>query len=246
AAGAGDDQDSVDTGPAAPPPTEATSTPSTTTTAPIDTTTTTTIPPGPPSQSPEDAARDGIPAAVADLSVAARVTVEAEVAAPEGRWTLSTIEDSGRLPCQDVDPYGVPGVERFCGWEEVLLRDEAGTILRAHPMWEMTPSWIHLTPDAVLGGRVGDGGQPSSTLFRIDRETLELTGVVFPAPDGEPVVIGPGGLAPTTAEDWRLAPDDVSVDDLVTTGPDAVGTDVTSTIGVVRVDVAAVEALLAG
>ena len=108
-------------------------------------------------------------------------------------------------------------------------------------MWEMTPSWIHLTPDAVLGGRVGDGGQPSSTLFRIDRETLELTGVVFPAPDWEPVVIGPGGLAPTTAEDWRLAPDDVSVDDLVTTGPDAtgpdaVGTNVTSTIGVVRVD----------
>ncbi|HMJ78329.1 MAG TPA: hypothetical protein VK507_20270 [Iamia sp.] len=240
--GWGDDPGAVDTGPAGPGPVETI--PTTSTWPPWTSTTATTAPPlptGPPSQSSEDAARDGIPSSVAALPLAARVGVQAEEAAPEGRWTLSETADP-RLPCGAGEPGDVSGVDVLCGWDEVLLRDDAGTILRAYPLWEMTSSWIHLTPDAVFGGRVGDGAQPYSTIFRIDRSTLELTGLIWADPGQQ---IGPGGLAPTTPDAWSLGPDTVRFDLLVTYGPDIVGTAVTSVIGPISVDVDAIEALFA-
>ncbi len=47
------------------------------------------------------------------------------------------------------------------------------------------PSWIHLTPDEVLAGHIGDGGLPNSTLARIDQEAFEIVVVVIPTgPEG--------------------------------------------------------------
>lgn len=251
AASRGDDQGSVDAGPAGPGPAETT----TTTQPPTPTVMATTQPAadGSPSQSPEDAARDGILPEMAALPIGVRDLVVASIPVPEGEWIIAEpteeLFDLGDPnTCLFGDLSGTPGVDSVCTSEyaEVLLLDPERRIERAYPMTSVNPSWIHVTEDALYGGRIGDGGQPHTTLFRIDRATLELRGLVFPAPDSSPGIPGQDGFLASTAASWQVVTDEADLTGLITYGADAAGTEVTSVIGPVGIDLAGVEALFAG
>ncbi len=142
----------------------------------------------PPSQSPESAARDGIVPELAELPSSERISPSAElVETPEGVWMVSTpawtsTESDDCLGDRD----GVYGVDFVCAgsYAEVLLFG-TDVDLRAYPFVEVKPFSLFRTDDAIYCGRGGDGGVPESMLCRIDRETLEITVVVFAWLDGD-------------------------------------------------------------
>lgn len=153
--------------------------------------TTTTAPEGP-SQTAEEAARDGVDPALAALPVSGRVVELAGTdGPPEGRYVIS-------------QPPG-PGAAA-----EVLAIDTEGRIVRAFPMGGLAPEWLDVTSEEIFGGRFpeepGAGRRPYGTVFRIDRRTLELTGVVFLGDHGVAAPLGRDGYMETTADDWRMAP----------------------------------------
>lgn len=235
AAGSGDHGASVRAGPSGNASTTAPSTAPSTTSVPLATTstTTTTFPVGPPSQTPEEAGRDGVPTTVAELPLAARLDIRFEVATPEGRWAMAEPRFPPGYECTAAD----------CEWSEVVLLDTTGAIVRSFPTAGATPSWLDVTDDAVLGGRIGDGGQPWSTLFRIDRTTLTLRGQVFGGP--ELPTIGVDFLPVGENVTWAPADDGTVFGDLVGYGPDAVGRDVDAGQGgTIRIDEPAIDALL--
>lgn len=142
----------------------------------------------PPSQSPESAARDGIVPELAALPSSERISPSAElVETPEGVWMVSTpawtsTDSDACLGDRD----GVYGVDFVCAgsYAEVLLFG-TDVDLRAYPFVEVKPFSLFETDDAIYCGRGGDGGVPESMLCRIDRETLEITVVVFAWLDGD-------------------------------------------------------------
>ncbi|MCP3934716.1 MAG: hypothetical protein GY708_05015, partial [Actinomycetia bacterium] len=158
----------------------------------------------PPSQSPEDALRDGVVPEIALLPLHRRVRAMIEVPAEEGVWTLGLLsraveEESHETGgCFIGDPTGVWSVDYVCtaAYGELLLVDQ-GKIVKAYPMPSAPPSWVHVTDAYIYGGHVGDGAYPDSTLVRIDRETLEATVVVIPS------TLGGGFRWPST---WHVAP----------------------------------------
>jgi hypothetical protein len=155
--------------------------------APIDTTTT--APEGP-SQTPEDAARDGVDPEVAALTTSQRLYIVAsQEAPPEGRYVISR-------------PPRAPA--------EVLVLDDQDRIVRAFPMGGLGPTWLTVTSEEVVGGRFEEamhaGAQPFATIFRIDRRTLELTGFAFPV-QGIPAPLGEDGYVETTVDEWAPAPE---------------------------------------
>jgi hypothetical protein len=200
----------------------------------------------PASQSPEDARRDGVVAAVAELPASLRVDPLVEVPATEGAWVLSRLtaevmEATGASGCRFGDTDGTTPEEVICTSEygEILLLDEAGAIVRAYPMPAAPPSWILTAWDAVYAGRVGDGALGNSTLVRIDRRTLEAEVVLVPT--GE----HPGtGVWPYS---WRIAGLDQvpAFEELVLTD-DGAGTPAESWIGPITVDLAGIDRFLAG
>ncbi len=211
----------------------------------------TTFPTGPPSQTPEAAARDGVQPELAALPFEARVQ---ELARAEGggqTWILSEGSDVTWAMAPDGagtygDAEGVYGTDFINTGEygEVLLLGSGVPIVRAYPFPSLMPSWIHLTADAVYAGRLGDGGVPWHSLVRIDRDTLAAEVIVFQTP---PDIVGrldvalPGWRDATPAEVERYG-------SLVSHGPDAVGTRVATVWGpdgVIGVDIAGVEELFA-
>lgn len=191
------------------------------------------------SQSETDARRDHVVPAVAALPMNKRTYAERWFDAPEGTWAISRMPDvEPGTDCTLGDADGAYGVDRVCTVEygEVLLVDRTGAIVRAYPMPGSRPTWLHATDEAVFVGRVGDGAAPESTIARIDRATLEAEVLVFPATDG---TLG------VPWADWSLAPQGAEIDALVTTGSDAAGTLVDSTIGVTSIDLPAIEELFA-
>ena len=141
-----------------------------------------------PSQSATDAARDGVVLSVAELSIADRVGTLVWADSAEGLWVLSRRFRSGEVvlsgACEPENPDCVYGRDYAFvpEYAEVLLMDPTGAeILRAYPMPGLVPSWLAVGADAVYTGRIGDGGLPDSSVVRIDRETLELAGMVFAA-----------------------------------------------------------------
>lgn len=181
-----------------------------------------------PSQNQADAARDGVLEAVAARPNEDRVGVLAEADASEGTWVLS------RIPSDRVDGSW----DGLAEYAEILLLDGEGEIIRAYPMPGAVPSWLLVTDEAVLAGRIGDGGMPDSTLVRIDRATLEARVVLIPAPfDG----------GSTWPDAWRVATPEqaaayAAVVGFATDG--ATGAATESWIGEVVVDVARAEALI--
>jgi hypothetical protein len=197
-----------------------------------------------PSQSPADAARDGVIPELAALPLASRSQELVRVVADEGTWVLSRatpalIEMDGDT-CSLGDPNGSNGVNVVCAAEygEILLLEAAGRVGRAYPMPSLIPSWIHVTDEAVYAGRIGDAALPSTSVVRIDRRTLKAAVIVVdPTPDGaEPLPLLPN---------WRAATDDqaTQMQAVVTYGPDRRGTPVSSWIGAVGIDVAGVDRL---
>lgn len=146
---------------------------------------------GEPSQSPEDAARDGVVPELAALPIHERVHIWKQVATPEGLWVSSSMDSAGSLiigSCTPSQPGCLYGRDYVVNGEygEVLLLDAAGQkILRAYPL----PGFplfgfggLVATDDAIYCGRQGDGALPDSMLCRIDRRTGDWIVRLFPAP----------------------------------------------------------------
>lgn len=134
----------------------------------------TSVPVSGPSQSPEDARRDGVIAEVAELSIAERMDIQDEVEVAGQRWVLSRFPQGTRFTGEDgttlpIDPLSGE-----------LLNLVDGRIARAVPMVGFPPSFLMVHENFVLFGRYGDGGYPDSALYRVDTETGEVTSMIFP------------------------------------------------------------------
>jgi hypothetical protein len=197
------------------------------------------------SQSEADAQRDGVVPQLAELPLSIRASFQAQVTTEEGTWVLSRpTEELNELAlengCGFGDLSGAYPSEVICTFEygEILLLDEHGQILRAYPMPGAPPSWIDVTASHVYAGRVGDGALPSSTLVRIDRSSLDAMVVVIQSPDSNPQWLSSWHVV---ASDDPLA---LQYKDLVQVGDEAEGSEVTSWIGRVVVDIDGVDQLI--
>lgn len=151
---------------------------------------------GPPSQSAEDAERDGVHPEIAARSFAERVDVDRawtgsgtpRVVTDEGIWVASSIpmeaisfDDGQPLAGEPDGLYGRDLID-LIGYGEVLLLDhDEREILRAFPFPDFGPQSLVATDDAVYCSRQGDGGLPDSILCRIDRSTFEWKARIFPS-----------------------------------------------------------------
>lgn len=124
-----------------------------------------------PSQTPTDAARDGVDPGLAAAPLDIRSVWSVVVESEQGRWVLSRPGPEAQAALVE---YG-----------EVLLLDERGGIVRAYPMPGVPPKWIHVTQDAVYAGAIGDGGLPTSSVVQIARQTLQAEVIVIGDPTGE-------------------------------------------------------------
>jgi hypothetical protein len=219
---------------AAPTTTTSSSTTSSTTTSTTEAPATTL--PDDPSQTESDAARDGVVPELANLPFELRVSPLVEVAAEEGTWMLARptdrlIEQTWSSGCGLGNLEGTYPIDVICASEygEVLLVDAEGAIARAYPMPGAVPTWLHVTDRFVYAGQIGDGGLPDSTLVRIDRNTMDATVVVIPAPFDGGTDWLPGWLVGSDAQVARYG-------EVVQTRRDSPGTEVASWIGSVRVD----------
>lgn len=163
---------------------------------------------GAPSQSPADAARDGIVPALAELSLADRVSIVLSESTSQGVWAISEIPGTTEAPgCVIGDRNGLYGTDFICVFEYrevLLLNDDLSRIMRAYPLPSQPARLLLVTDEAVYCARQGDGGLPDSMLCRIDRQSLDITGRIFPGreesdygpPDGNAIPYG----------DWTIAP----------------------------------------
>lgn len=177
----------------------------------------------PASQTPSEAARDGVVPAVAALTFDRRVEVQepssssapiTRVETEEGVWVVSRmpratydLSDGCGLGVTD-DPDALYRRDVICTVEygEILLLDhDEQRILRAFPLPGVPPTRIAVTDDAVWCARVGDGGLPDSMLCRIDRQTYDWQVRIF-ASSPDSAFTGQGdarsGLDPETGELW--------------------------------------------
>lgn len=169
------------------------------------------------SQSPEDAARDGVVPAFAALPLNIRMSAQSSVVAPEGVWVASrptAQANEGAVGCRIGPEEGQTPADWICTSEygEILLLDAAQTrILRAYPLAGVPPQFLQMTDAALYCGRPGDGGLlPDSMVCRIDRHTLAGTIRIFPGqPDS--VVIQPCFTPPAS---WTIADTYLPVTDL--------------------------------
>lgn len=157
----------------------------------------------PPSQSAEDAARDGVVPEVAALPFDVRVDAVdmgrvTRIETDEGVWVLSrpVLEHIELADLEHIDlaggcalgatedPDAVQGRDVICVLEygEVLLLDpDESEILRAFPLPGLPPQTLAVTDDAVYCMRQGDGALPHSALCRIDRSTHDWFVRIFPS-----------------------------------------------------------------
>ena len=157
---------------------------------------TSTTPPAPasssvvelPSQTPAEAARDGVVPAIAALPMNQRIQVVASAPAVEGVWVASRPPDStvASAPAGVLgDPtgrYGETWVQAAEYGEVLLLNSTWTSILRAYPLPGVPPRRLLVTDDAVYAERQGDGGLSVSMLCRVDRGTLAAVIRLFPTP----------------------------------------------------------------
>lgn len=166
-----------------------------------------------PSQSPEDAARDGVVPVIAALPLGERLDVVERHPAAEGTWVTSRLgavvrerarEDAGAIGAFD-DPRALDGRDALLveDYGELLLLDAGETrILRAYPLPYLPPQALAVSDGAVHCARQGDGGLPDSMLCRVDRTTLAAQVRVFPA-DGSGFARGTNRWTPTW---WTVEP----------------------------------------
>lgn len=140
-----------------------------------------------PSQTGFEATRDGVPPAVARLTLNARIAVVASVPAVDGVWVASRLPAAtvgaatGGVLGDSSGPYG-SGWVKAQNYGEVLLLNSAQTsILRAYPLPGIWPQRLLVTDDAVYAEHQADAASPVSMLCRIDRHTLAALVRIFPA-----------------------------------------------------------------
>lgn len=184
-----------------------------------------------PSQSAEEASRDGVLPEVAALTFDQRVglpepvqehfSVRAET--DEGIWVVSRMPAEA-APAADGcglgatnDPNAVYRRDVICTVEygEVLLLNHAeDEILRAFPLPGVPPQRLAVSEGAVWCGGAGDGGLPDGVLCRIDRQTFDWQARVFPH-NAQTSFTDAGdagsGVDPDTGKLWL--PDNWAVDD---------------------------------
>lgn len=201
------------------------------------TTKTTSMPLSDPSQSAEDAARDGVLAAVAVLPLELRSKPLVAVDSDEGTWLLSRPSEDVHEELGDTTgDYGIDFISPF-EYGELLLMSEEGEVEKAYPMPAFPPSWLLTTAEAVYVGRIGDGGLPWSAIGRIDRDTLQAEFIIFPGADAQYDHWPP---------DWTLIPDDYDQEPVaMVTPPTDSFVPAGSWIGEVYVDVGELERLFA-
>lgn len=144
------------------------------------------------SQSPSDAARDGVNRDFAAIPFAARVGVKQAIVAPEGVWVISRPPAAARkyaAGCRFGPEGGKYPTDTLCttDYGEVLLLDASRShVLRAYPLPSVPPKFLRMTADAIWCGRQGDtklseSTLPDSMVCRIDRHTLKAHIRVFAA-----------------------------------------------------------------
>ncbi|MGI8518673.1 MAG: hypothetical protein ACR2ME_10125 [Acidimicrobiia bacterium] len=130
-----------------------------------------------PSQTPEDAARDGVVPLIATAPVELRIN--GQLAAGDSGWSwvasrltedFVTLTDASN--CHLAQPLSAPAASRGREYGELLLM-EGDRIFRAFPMPGSPLSWLYLANEAAYTGHIGDGAIPHSTIMRIDRVTLD-------------------------------------------------------------------------
>jgi hypothetical protein len=190
-----------------------------------------------PSQSEQDARRDGVLPEVAALPFVERVRIVAQEEAPEGVWAVTRIPGGPGVLGDPAGRYGVDWVQR-AEYGELVLLDTAGTrILRAYPLPGVPPGLLRVHDSGVYCARRGDGALPVSMLCRIDRNTFELAVRVF-LPTGPDAPELEQTLLPT----WRRDPSAIPqvLDALVDCGSSvcAQGRDGQATIDAGTLDIA--------
>jgi hypothetical protein len=140
------------------------------------------------SQSPQDAARDGVVPALAARPLSERLHAAAAVDTAEGRWVFSTpnqIPAEAAPDCALGNPLGTRWRDFLCidEYGEILLMNADDTrIIRAFPLpYAHTTTHLVVTDKAVYCASQGDGGLPDSLLCRIDRTTFKMLVRVFPS-----------------------------------------------------------------
>jgi hypothetical protein len=140
-----------------------------------------------PSQSPADAARDGVVAELALLPLETRMEVVASVTTPDGVWVISRPTAAAEALSEECRFGPIEGkypTDFICTTEygELLLLDDAmSEIRRAYPLAGIPPTYLEVTDGAVYCGRDGEGMLPDSMVCRIDRQTLAAMVRVFPS-----------------------------------------------------------------
>ena len=159
-----------------------------------------------PSQSPADAARDGVVPALAELSVAERVSIVASESTPEGVWAISEIptDTPDHLIGDGAGIHGTDFISALEYHEVLLLTNDRSRIVRAYPLPNQPAQLMLITDDAVYCARQGDGGLPDSMLCRIDRQSLDITGRIFPYTDESSYGPPEGAVLPHGA--WTVEP----------------------------------------
>lgn len=164
------------------PQTSPTPTPSTSTSA--------TAPASTASQSPADAARDGVIKQLAAIPFADRVHILKSVSTPEGVWALSRPPASIKsytVGCRLGPEAGKYPKQTICtsDYGELLLLDPSATrIIRAYPLPAVPPTYLVVTKSTVFCGRDGDRklsetALPDSMVCSVDRKTLQARVHVF-------------------------------------------------------------------
>ena len=149
-----------------------------------------------PSQTEQDARRDGVPRAVAALSFSDRVDIITREPDQEGVWAISRMPGPPGTLGDTSARYGVDWIQR-AEYGELLLLDTTGTrILRALPLPGVPPQAFRIHDDAVYCSREGDGALPDSMICRIDRNGPGRLVRVY---DAE----GPDRSAPVDLPGWQ-------------------------------------------
>ena len=160
-----------------------------------------------PSQSPTEAARDGIVPALAELSLADRVSVIVSESTSEGVWAISEVPGADAPDCLIGDRSGLYGTDFVClgeYHEVLLLTDDLSQIIRAYPLPGQPARLLLVTDEAVYCARQGDGGLPDSMLCRINRQSLGITGRIFMG--SEESIYGPPEGQAIPYGDWTIVP----------------------------------------
>lgn len=173
-----------------------------------------------PSQSPDEAARDGVVPEVAALPMEVRVEIIEAVTAKEGTWAITRLApaaDAFADGCRIGTETGKYPTDFICTFEygEVLLLDpDDGRILRALPLPGVPAEFLAVSDDTVYCGRNGEVPMPDTMICRIDRTTGAANVTIY-QPGLDSLVVQPCFYPPET---WSVIEEPLGMAALIVTG----------------------------